>query len=76
MPLYKFGLQFVQIGDDEDATDALKELDDELGPAHGVRVRKHVNVLIQMKLILSLLRIWWTQLLSTEIARNSTQNSL
>jgi len=37
VPLYKFGLQFVQIGDDPDATDALRELDDELGPVHGVR---------------------------------------
>ncbi|KAF8273660.1 hypothetical protein EI94DRAFT_1696604 [Lactarius quietus] len=37
VPLQKFGLQFVQIGDDPDATEALKELDDELGPAHGVR---------------------------------------
>ena len=74
--MYKFGLQFVQIGDDEDATEALKELDDELGPVHGVRVRNRAKVLTQMKLILSLLRIWWTQLLSTEIARNSTQISL
>lgn len=43
VPAYKFGLQFVQIGDDEDATEALKELDDELGPANGVRVRKRAK---------------------------------
>ena len=43
VPLHKFGIQFVQIGDDPDATEALKELDDELGPANGVRVRKRVK---------------------------------
>jgi hypothetical protein len=43
VPLYKFGLQFVQIGDDPDATEALIELDDELGPANGVRVRKRAK---------------------------------
>lgn len=43
VPSYKFGLQFVQIGDDPDATEALKELDDELGPVNGVRVRKHAK---------------------------------
>lgn len=43
VPLHKFGIQFVQIGNDPDATEALKELDDDLGPAHGVRVRKRVK---------------------------------
>ena len=43
--LRQFGIQFVQIGDDPDATEALKELDDELGPANGVRVRKHTKSL-------------------------------
>ncbi|KAH9171811.1 hypothetical protein EDB89DRAFT_2175105 [Lactarius sanguifluus] len=37
VPLRKLGLQFVQIGDDHGATQALKELDDHLGPTHGVR---------------------------------------
>jgi len=37
VPLHKLGIQFVQIGDDPDATEALKELDDNLGPTHGVR---------------------------------------
>ncbi|KAH9993314.1 hypothetical protein BJV74DRAFT_771130 [Russula compacta] len=37
IPLRQLGIQFVQIGDDPDATEALKELDDQLGPAHGVR---------------------------------------
>ncbi|KAI9513382.1 hypothetical protein F5148DRAFT_1301986 [Russula earlei] len=37
VPLRQLGLQFVQIGDDPDATEALKELDDELGPTHGIR---------------------------------------
>ena len=43
--LRQLGIQFVQIGDDPDATEALKELDDELGPANGVRVRKHTKSL-------------------------------
>ena len=43
VPLHKLGIQFVQIGDDPDATEALKELDDELGPANGVRVRKRAK---------------------------------
>ena len=38
VPLRQLGIQFVQIGDDPDATAALKELDDNLGPTHGVRV--------------------------------------
>lgn len=37
IPLRQLGIQFVQIGDDPDATAALKELDDDLGPTHGVR---------------------------------------
>jgi hypothetical protein len=37
VPHQKLNLQFVQIGDDPDATEALRELDDSLGPMHGVR---------------------------------------
>ena len=43
VPVTKLDIQFVQIGDDPDATEALKELDDNLGPAHGVRVRKRAK---------------------------------
>ena len=38
-PLSQVGIQFVQIGDDARATDALKELDENLASAHGIRVR-------------------------------------
>jgi hypothetical protein len=38
VPLRQLGIQFVQIGDDPDATEALNELDVQLGPANGVRV--------------------------------------
>jgi hypothetical protein len=37
VPANKLNIQFVQIGDDPDATEALKELDDNLGPTHGIR---------------------------------------
>jgi len=37
VPLRQLGIQFVQIGDDPDATEALKELDDDLGPTHSIR---------------------------------------
>ncbi|KAI0305096.1 hypothetical protein B0F90DRAFT_1666597 [Multifurca ochricompacta] len=37
VPLRQLGIQFVQIGDDRSAAEALRELDDELGPTHGVR---------------------------------------
>ncbi|KAI0292864.1 hypothetical protein BC826DRAFT_402822 [Russula brevipes] len=37
VPLHRLGIQFVQIGDDPDATEALKELDEQLGPVHGIR---------------------------------------
>ncbi|KAI0049494.1 hypothetical protein FA95DRAFT_1604311 [Auriscalpium vulgare] len=37
VPLRQFGIQFVQIGDDEEASIALKELDDDLSEAHGIR---------------------------------------
>jgi hypothetical protein len=43
VPLRQLGIQFVQIGDDPDATAALKELDDDIGPTHGVRVSNHVK---------------------------------
>jgi len=38
VPLKKFGVQFVQIGDDPEATESLQELDDDLAGAHGIRV--------------------------------------
>lgn len=37
VPLNKFGIQFVQIGDDADATAALKELDDGIAGENGIR---------------------------------------
>ena len=43
IPQRQLGIQFVQIGDDPDATAALKELDDNLGPTHGVRVSNQVD---------------------------------
>jgi len=36
-PLAQVGIQFVQIGDDKEATEFLKELDDALSGTHGVR---------------------------------------
>lgn len=36
-PLAQVGIQFVQIGTDEDAAEALRVLDDDLATAHGVR---------------------------------------
>lgn len=38
-PLSQIGIQFVQIGDDAKATEALKELDENLASVHGIRVR-------------------------------------
>ncbi|KAI0268988.1 hypothetical protein BGY98DRAFT_924647, partial [Russula aff. rugulosa BPL654] len=37
VPLRQLTIQFIQIGDDAYAAEALKELDDQLGPDHGVR---------------------------------------
>jgi hypothetical protein len=37
--LSQIGIQFVQIGDDPKATDALRELDENLANVHGIRVR-------------------------------------
>jgi uncharacterized protein YegL len=37
VPLKKFGVQFVQIGDDPEAAEGLQELDDDLAGAHGIR---------------------------------------
>lgn len=36
-PISQVGIQFVQIGNEDEATAALRELDDELAKAHGVR---------------------------------------
>lgn len=37
-PLAQVGIQFVQIGDDRRATEALKELDENLASLYGIRV--------------------------------------
>ncbi|KAI0322051.1 hypothetical protein OF83DRAFT_1167959 [Amylostereum chailletii] len=37
VPSRMLGIQFVQIGDDPNATDALRELDDDLAHKHGIR---------------------------------------
>jgi uncharacterized protein YegL len=37
IPEKKFSVQFVQIGDDEDATEGLRELDEGISDVHGVR---------------------------------------
>jgi uncharacterized protein YegL len=37
--LSQVGIQFIQVGDDSKASRALKEMDDKLGPRHGIRVR-------------------------------------
>jgi hypothetical protein len=37
-PLRQLGIQFVQIGNDANAAKAFKDLDDQLGPDHGVHV--------------------------------------
>lgn len=48
IPLRQFGIQFIQIGDDEEATLALRELHDDLGLARGNRVRKYEPVLMKL----------------------------
>lgn len=45
VPINHFGIQFAQIGDDEDATEALKELDEGIAEAHGIRVSSDCAVL-------------------------------
>lgn len=49
-----FGVQFVQIGDDPDATEALREMDDDLPKLYGVRVcrnhKRSTNVLADITL--------------------------
>lgn len=53
-PLSQVGIQFVQIGNEAGAAQALQELDDDLAAAHGVRVNMPLisclfyNVLISM----------------------------
>lgn len=46
IPVRQLGIQFVQIGDDPDATEALKMLDDELEQKHGVQARYTVHMLL------------------------------
>jgi len=36
-PPFQIGIQFVQIGTDDEAADHLKELDDDLKTKHGIR---------------------------------------
>lgn len=43
VPLAQVGIQFVQIGDDQRAADALRELDENLSRDYGIRVgARHV----------------------------------
>ncbi|KAL5487981.1 hypothetical protein ACEPAI_6089 [Sanghuangporus weigelae] len=37
LPVYQVGIQFVQVGDDPRATEALRELDDDLAKEYGIR---------------------------------------
>lgn len=37
-PLSQVGIQFVQVGNDEDATEALRKLDDDLAGKYNIRV--------------------------------------
>ena len=39
VPLRQLGIHLVQVGDDVDATNALKDLDDECAGLFGIRVR-------------------------------------
>jgi hypothetical protein len=72
VPLRQFGIQFIQIGDDGDAAEALKELDANLGSERGIRVRSY-DLSFLMKLILYYLRNWWTQPFSVPTNHSSTQ---
>lgn len=40
-PLSQVGIQFVQIGSDPAAAEALREMDDDLAAANGIRVSGH-----------------------------------
>ena len=42
MPVNQLGIQFAQIGDYEGAAEALKELDEGIADAHGIRVNNCV----------------------------------
>jgi hypothetical protein len=70
--LRQFGIQFIQIGDDGDAADALRELDANLGSERGIRVRSYESPFL-MKLILYYLRNCRTQPFSVPINRISTR---
>ena len=73
VPLRQLGIQFVQIGDDADAAEALKELDDQLGPDHGVRVSELQQVLNLIKLFTLFIRTWWIRPPSVKQSRPSAQ---
>jgi hypothetical protein len=54
VPLRQFGIQFIQIGDDGDVSEALRELDANLGSERGIRVRSYESpFLMKFDLILS-----------------------
>jgi hypothetical protein len=42
VPVNQLGIQFAQIGDDLDATEALNELDSGIAAINGIRVSLHV----------------------------------
>ena len=73
VPLHQLSIQFVQIGDDPGATEALKELDDQLGPDHGVRVSNCNKSFTLINLMGLLIRTWWIRSPSVKQSRPSAQ---
>lgn len=60
--LLQVGIQFVQVGDDPRATEALRELDDELAKEYGIRVSRFIypDRLTSHACFALLIRIWLT----------------
>lgn len=67
--LNQLGIQFAQIGDEEDATEALQELDEGIAAVNGIRVRSYAHLLVNDTDIDY--RTWWTPLHSILTIPNS-----
>ena len=59
-PLSQVGIQFVQIGNERGAAEALQELDDGLAAAHGVRVSRFSSCRLSLSIDHMVCRISWT----------------
>lgn len=71
VPEGRLGIQFAQIGDDEDATEGLRELDEGIADVNGIRASLWSLTEASSEMLMLISRIWWIRHSSTLMMFNS-----